>query len=553
MDSLKTKLKTFYKSPWFVILVGSILGMIFFGYIYGFSCVNPLNINWLMFGGDLKQHFMGWQFFRNGSWSFPIGIIHSLAYPYGLPITYMDSIPLLAIPMKLISPFLPANFQYFGLYELFCYMAQGGISALLIRHFTKNRAVIILGSLFFILSPIMTMRSFMHTALSSHWLILLAILALLEWKRIASFHKQLLVWSILLVLAVLIHPYFVLMIGVLFVISLFISHKRLIETVAKLIFVPLISIIVFWIIGGFQIGQVTNDGLGYYALNLNSLYNPMGWSHFISPITNLSLSGETMNYLGLGVILLVPTIAIIFIYKFALKKQILHFKSVCDKKCIIPFLIILCLILLSISPKVQFGSSVLLNLKLPAFIVKPWSIFRASARLFWPVYYLILLSLLVTSMKLLKKNQFALITVLSILLVIQFVDIGFSPNFIDKKNDFQVNRTQQYKSPLNLDTWKLQSAGRKNMIYLDGMSGNVFFKLVDVADMNKLTMNTGYYARSPGNLIYEYQVKMRNDLMIGRADVVSNLFITNDTEFIKAIRLRGKYEILVLDGFSIIK
>lgn len=53
-------------------------------------------------------------------------------------IVYTDSIPLFALLFKILSPLLPANFQYFGLFELLSYALMGGFGALFVRAFQKE-------------------------------------------------------------------------------------------------------------------------------------------------------------------------------------------------------------------------------------------------------------------------------------------------------------------------------------------------------------------------------------------------------------------------------
>jgi len=62
-----------------------------------------------------------------------------------------------------------------------------------------------------------------------------------------------------------------------------------------------------WFIGYFYIGSSGSTGdFGYYSMNINSIFNPLGWSEYFlkdQPLTSHG-QGEGFNYLGLGVILL---------------------------------------------------------------------------------------------------------------------------------------------------------------------------------------------------------------------------------------------------------
>jgi hypothetical protein len=77
-------------------------------------------------------------FFRDSSWSWPLGLAINMGYPIGANISYTDSIPIVSIFFKLISSLLPEHFQFFGLYTMLSFGLQGAASALLIGVFTKS-------------------------------------------------------------------------------------------------------------------------------------------------------------------------------------------------------------------------------------------------------------------------------------------------------------------------------------------------------------------------------------------------------------------------------
>ena len=97
---------------------------------------------------DLTQHYLGWVFYRKSPWHFPLGLVEGI-YSQPVSIVYTDSIPLFALLFKILSPLLPANFQYFGLFELLSYALMGGFGALFVRAFSKRSQICLLSSLFF--------------------------------------------------------------------------------------------------------------------------------------------------------------------------------------------------------------------------------------------------------------------------------------------------------------------------------------------------------------------------------------------------------------------
>lgn len=99
-------------------IVTGILGMLVFVMIYGIKVCNPVYTAFISLGGDIQQHYLGWCYYRNSGWHFPIGLMDGVIESELISIIYTDSIPLLAVPFKIISPLLPEQFQYFGLWGL---------------------------------------------------------------------------------------------------------------------------------------------------------------------------------------------------------------------------------------------------------------------------------------------------------------------------------------------------------------------------------------------------------------------------------------------------
>ena len=93
------------------VLIAGTIGAFVFITIYGTKILNPCYTDWLMSGGDLSQHYLGWKMYRNGDWTFPIGLTDQLAYPHYTSVIFTDSIPVFAVFFKLISPILPNDFQ----------------------------------------------------------------------------------------------------------------------------------------------------------------------------------------------------------------------------------------------------------------------------------------------------------------------------------------------------------------------------------------------------------------------------------------------------------
>ena len=132
-----------FSSRRFTFLCGCIIGAIVFLSIYGVRVLDFTYDTWLLNSyqteslWDLSQHYIGWLFFRKSPWHFPLGVFDGL-YDGGMSIAYTDSIPLFAIIFKILSPLLPETFQYFGLFQLLCYVLMGGFASLIIHKFSNQ-------------------------------------------------------------------------------------------------------------------------------------------------------------------------------------------------------------------------------------------------------------------------------------------------------------------------------------------------------------------------------------------------------------------------------
>ncbi|MGO2133174.1 MAG: DUF6311 domain-containing protein [Halomonas sp.] len=96
------------------IAMASLLGAGFAYYLYG-NMLSPSEVGWLLNEGDSFQHYIGWHFFRREAWSWPLGSLITLANDINTSIVFTDSIPLLALPLKIFHAWLPDPFQYLGL------------------------------------------------------------------------------------------------------------------------------------------------------------------------------------------------------------------------------------------------------------------------------------------------------------------------------------------------------------------------------------------------------------------------------------------------------
>ena len=82
--------------------------------ILGIQNISFQNTKWLHdTGNDTAIQHLGWHFFKNDVWRFPLGSNPNYGDEIGNSIVFTDSVPILALFFKLFKSILPENFQYF--------------------------------------------------------------------------------------------------------------------------------------------------------------------------------------------------------------------------------------------------------------------------------------------------------------------------------------------------------------------------------------------------------------------------------------------------------
>ena len=394
--------RKFYKQTF---LLGALVGAISFLLIYGWKVLIFTNVDWLRHSNDLEglwdlsQHYLGWVMYRNSPWTFPFGMLEGLS-PEPLSIVYTDSIPLFAVIFKILSPMLPTDFQYFGIFEFLTYILVGGFGALIPAKYGKSKMLCTVSGLLFVLTPVLTKRVFYHSALSAHFLILMAIVLWLYKDKFSTIKYEML-WILLLILSTTINAYYIPMVlAVLLVdfISCLLEKKKAFYHVCYVVLGGVFSLTVGWLLGMFE-GDVSSsaENIENVSFNLLGFINPK--NELLSHVREMPLyeftdeqsyslffkgfdvftpwQNEGFSYLGLGLI-----VGCIIIFIIALKKKWMK------KTYVISIGISMVIfLLLALGPRGTIGTVKIYEIHWPATIYNLLSVFRTAGRLIWPVYY----------------------------------------------------------------------------------------------------------------------------------------------------------------------
>ena len=427
-------------SSWIYFVLGIIIGAVFFVGIYGFRVLDFTYDEWLLTGKDLQQHYVGWKYFRNADWSFPIGLHDGLTYPYQVGILYTDSIPLFAIFFKILSPILPETFQYFGLFGLMCYILNGGMASLLIARFNKNKVFCALGSVFFVLSTPVLQRLFgllsedsRHTSLAAHFVILAAIGIWMYREKFQKYWKAAVAFSILGILCVMIQMYMIFIVGG--IMCVYLLHCILKEKDWKRFFVvfscfAISSVLAFYLMGGFtDVLTAMAGGFGLYSANLNALINPFNYSTFFGKLPWNPGQYEGFSYVGLGMFVLYGVCGVILLIKAIQIRNWKDIKRRCrdvfkrHKNGIIPLAVVTIVFWsLALTSSVYWGKRIVLQVFLPERWMDMLAIIRSSGRFMWVIMYFVMLFGLFLLTRHVKKKKIQ-IAVLVFCVVVQLCDL----------------------------------------------------------------------------------------------------------------------------------
>ena len=505
-----------------------LLGAICFAVLYGFNALDVTNDIWLLNAEDLNQHYIGWKFFRRSNWHFPIGLIDGItAKP--ISIIYTDSIPVFAILFKLLSPILPSTFQYFGLWALTCFVLQAYFAMILLHAFIKDNVSVVLGSVFFVLSPIVLMRMFTHSALGGNWIILAALSAWAHGKSIKGYRHNITVWGTLMALAVSIHIYFVPMIFAIMCangLNQFLDNKN--KVIAKLLVTTIgasvmIALFTMFVLGAFYgESNVLQGGVREFSTNLNSFYNSRGLSLFMRGYPLISHSqGEGYAYLGVGIM------AIMLLG--AMGEFISKGKVNAEGKNALFSVGVLTFVCggYALSPRVTWNDKILFDIPWPNVVIKIFSIFRATGRFIWPVYYIIFVIAIVLLTKVFaKKNRLAhLFIVLGLFLQI-------ADNFPLINSVYNRTKSNVFPSIIQNNSWEELNGSFDNIEFITSFSNigdpnsiiSNFFpvkKVFDIANYacdNNMNINDFYIGRRNGKYIEELKYSYWQDLLAGKAN-----------------------------------
>lgn len=524
----------------FYLTQGKILDVSYYGWIESFDPANNL---------------IGWLFFKNTPLlQNPIGLNNPYGRELGGSIVYSDSIPLLAIICKIFFKNSAQNFQYFGWWLLSCFLLQAIFATLLLRKISDEIFFRIFAATFFIFAPILTNRMVMnecggHYALCAHWLLLASILLYLREKFSG------ILWFILIAIASGVHFYLCFMVALVWLADLaqkFLQKKlNLWQIFANLSASVTTLFFILFEFGYFTVG-IQNSGMGGYdifKMNLLAPFDSNGiWSKILPDFSQSAGEYEGFNFLGIGVISLGATAAI---------AALTHRQKINLKKFLPLATLSLFLFFFSLSNKISLGSVELTNFKLPIIVNELSTIFRASGRMFWPVYYLLIFSALYLISKNFSKNS--AIFLVGFFAALQLFDStnGFAKsrkNFLktyERENGYmaRILISPEWKSYAE----KYHKISLLPMQYLGDRINNPYLAFAHFAAINKMQINSAFLGRYNVYALKQANWLLLKEIESGVFDKNSLYIFVEEALWKKAAqKISDKNSVKKIDGFFVI-
>lgn len=531
-------------------ILGVLIGAVTFLCIYGVHVLDVTYTDWLLGGGDLTQNYLGWCFYRNSSWTFPIGLMDQIAYPNQVSVIFTDSIPLMAVFFKLFRGILPEEFQYFGIWGLMCFAAQGIFGSLLIYHYVKRKAEAIVGSLFFIITPVMLAQVTINLALGAQWLILCAVWLGLRRRELSAVQNAVR-WGVLGILAAGSQLYFIPICGfaaLSFLLSDLICRKDFRGMLAGLGSYIGTAVGTVALLGGFSHDHMpAANVLGQASFNLNGLFNAQGWSQIMEALPTYGVYAEDgLAFPGSGVVFTLAVGAAAWLlhvlYHTVIKREgmaaLKRGRSAGPRRgengIAYLILILLCLAV-AVSPEVAWGSSVLASWEPPAWILDLWGRVESCGRFIWPVVYLVILASVVWMEKEMPWEAMAAV-ILMVLAVFQVTDGKWQL----MQRQVQFGTDYVYYSPLQDEKWEIwaEDENIRHMVFVSYLveDEEMMYELSAYAAQSGMSVNDFSFACQTIRLaaadeLLDSLTKVRDDTLYIYAAEDADMCITPGMEY----------------------
>jgi hypothetical protein len=492
-----------------------------FFYFTGGAILNPINVKWL-YWGDPATSYLGWQFFRDTAlFQFPIGVTPNYGVGFSASIMYTDSLPIIGIPLKFLSPLLPEQFQYFGAWIYLSFFFQIYFAWRILARSIQLPEVRVLASSLFLIAPILLYRLVHdgsgHIGLFSQFFILWSIdIHLGRSNRNRSW-----LWVLLLSLST-----FAAIFPMVFILFLFSSTSHLyrergdellrqFRTLMLQIFACGTAL---YVLGGTIVHNTRAGGLGIYRSSLSSIFDSnangsFSWSALIPGVSDTPGSEEGFAFLGLSGLLIAP-----FVFVVCVAGDRRRGRFVMPSAAI-------AMAALALSNRVSIFDHEIFSFDIPSLFTPIFETLRSSGRFTWPLDYVLLLGglrgLYISLQGRLPRMGSA--AVFASLLLLQLVDMRSASSEIRERFT-----ESGFTASLTDPKWNELAKQYKHLAAVPPLNNDPgWFELALLADKWHMTSNAAYYGRIDENRLVSENDRLQTVLNEQQFDSNTLYVITN--------------------------
>jgi hypothetical protein len=468
------------------LLLAALLALALAHWIFSTPFMRGLTPFWSQQDNDIAQYLSGYNAFVREAWHWPLLRVESINAPEGTLATFLDTIPLYAMLLKLWQhgPDTPFRNPY-ALWISLCFVLQGAGAWWICRE-AQLRSWLALAALTLLLAafPPLSFR-INHIGLMSQWLLLFGLAAYLRGHRLGRLASG--AWLALLLAAFYIHSYLFCMLSALFAADLWRPApggglRRAAAT--ALAAVALLGLSMFVTMLPLSAGGGTAAwGFGFYSMNLLGPFAGGNLLQFPHPVAHDG-QGEGYAYTGIFVLMAAA-------YAVQLRRR--ADPSFWRRHRALAVALAL-LTAYALSNMVYLGQTELFHLDLPRWTGKLTSVMRSSGRFFWPVGYVVTAFTVVTLARHLRPRRAAV--VLLCVLSLHFWDL--TPHRQMVRQSVAVGAAERVHEPL----WSafLGAETRALQVYPPfgcdkGPAIQTLLPTMMYAVKHQMTISTGYVAR----------------------------------------------------------
>jgi len=367
--------------------VAASLGLATFVLVYGLGQLLGTNQYWLLPQMDERMALMGYRYFAQAPWHWPLFESQLVNAPYTKSLVFLDCIPIWSLANKALASVVPAWLSasqqcFLGLWHGLAYSLQAVFGVLIIRTLGKRSwGAVLFSSLFFLALPTWIFR-YSHPALSAHWVVLWAFYLYLRTSREGvSFSRLWLVQIGQLVVSALVSPYPAVMSLIFYSASAF--RVRRLGISALRLGIGVVSVWGTFRLAGYFSRETAHAiwGFEFESSNLLSWFVPvhsglLGDASWLPNVQGTQWQYEGYAYLGAGLLLLgAVTCTQVRIVRAAIVKHRWL------------FVVAVASLAFSLSNHVYFGTHEVISLHIPRVFRGISGQFRSPGRFVWiPTY-----------------------------------------------------------------------------------------------------------------------------------------------------------------------